>query len=144
MTDDDLSLYNWECFIHENIRHFTYISCMDVLLQQDSVKSPPVQCVSPSLFGIHIVDQLISLVDQRHQLLKQQLLSVFMGQSLLPLCTARTTQRSTGTEMTHMRTILTDYSLHIHTPTPTPPPYLRHKQYSTHKKQLMFTYCYKL
>lgn len=42
-------------------------------------------CVSPPLFGVHVLDQLISLVDQRHQLLKQQLLPVFMSLSLLPL-----------------------------------------------------------
>lgn len=40
---------------------------------------------SPSLFGIHVMDQFIPLVDKRHQFLQQQMLSGFMGLSLLPL-----------------------------------------------------------
>lgn len=49
-----------------------------------------VSWVSPSLLGIYTVDQFIPLVHQWHQLLKQQLLSVFMGLSLLPLCSTQT------------------------------------------------------
>ncbi|TNN30855.1 hypothetical protein EYF80_058994 [Liparis tanakae] len=49
--------------------------------------------VSPSLLGVHVVDQLVPLVDQRHQLLEQQVLSAFMGLSLLPLCTPKTRER---------------------------------------------------
>lgn len=46
----------------------------------------------PFFLGVHTVDQLVSLVDQRHQLLKQQLLSVFLSLRLLTLC--RTTKQN--------------------------------------------------
>ena len=41
--------------------------------------------ILPSLLGVHVVDQLVSLVDQGDQLLEQQLLAVLVGLAFLPL-----------------------------------------------------------
>lgn len=62
-------------------------------------------CVLPHLFSIHVMNQLVSLVDQRHQLLDQQLLSLCMCLRLLALC--KVAEK-------HVSPLKTRIILHIH------------------------------
>lgn len=41
---------------------------------------------SPSLLGVNVSDNFVPLVDQRHQLLEEQLLSLLLSGRLLPVC----------------------------------------------------------
>lgn len=59
---------------------------------------PHSKYISPSLLGIHIVDKLISQVDQWNQVLKQQVLSVLMILRFLPLCSTNTREKGGGKE----------------------------------------------
>lgn len=52
----------------------------------------PIKSVSPSLLGVDVVHQFISLVHQWNQLLQQQLLSDLMSLSLLPFWNRDNTQ----------------------------------------------------
>lgn len=57
---------------------------------QERHRRPPSRAcwrrVSPSLPGVHVVEQLVPLVDQGHQLLEQQVLPLPVGLGLLPVC----------------------------------------------------------
>ena len=59
--------------------------------------------VSPSLLGVDVVKQLVSLVDQGHQLLQQQLLPVLVGLRLLPLWRVNHADQSEETGQMDMR-----------------------------------------
>lgn len=57
---------------------------------------------SPSLLGVDVSDDLVPLVDQRHELLEEQLLPLLLSGRLLPVCTTD----SSGSFYTKAHTIM--------------------------------------